>query len=196
MPESSSLSAMRLFIGIALAPEATDALRGVSERFSAAASDGLRWSLPESWHVTLQFLGAASDEQFACVTAQLSQVRSARVPIRIDGLDFFVRAGVFHAGIALTPELLALQQRVTAATRSCGFVPEARAYHPHITLARTKGRSGSHALATLKNAVQSSHATLAAEFVAEEFLLYQSIPAPEGSHYEVRARFPLSAEPG
>jgi 2'-5' RNA ligase len=181
---------MRLFVGIGLGPGAVDALRGVRERF-AAAKNGLRWSAEESWHVTLQFLGAADDAQTACVTEQLSAVRASAVPVRIEGLDFFARAGVFHARVALTAELLALQQRVTAATRGCGFVPEARAYSPHITLARAKGRGGAQALAPLQRAVERARVSLAGEFVAEEFRLYESIPRPEGSRYEVRARFGL-----
>jgi 2'-5' RNA ligase len=184
---------MRLFIGIALTPEAEGALRGVREKF-AAEEDGLRWSAPESWHVTLQFLGAASEEQAACVVQKLAGVRAARVPVRIAGLGFFEQAGVFWAGVSLTAELLALQQSVIAATRACGFVPEARGYNPHITLARVtraKGRGGAGALAPLKKAVERSTVDLSAEFTAEEFVLYESFPGAEGSRYEARGRFGL-----
>jgi 2'-5' RNA ligase len=75
--------------------------------------------------------------------------------------------------------------------RNCGFIPEVRAWNPHITLARVKGRSGTKALAPLKKAVERTKIDLDAEFAAEEFLLYESIPGPEGSRYEVRERFPL-----
>ena len=128
---------MRLFMGIALAPETVNSLADVRLRFESPATD-LRWSSPETWHVTLQFLGQTGDEQQACVLEKLSADRAAQVPVRIQGLGFFERAGVFWARVALTPELLALQQFVTAATRNCGFAPEARAWNPHITLARTK----------------------------------------------------------
>jgi 2'-5' RNA ligase len=182
---------MRLFIGIALTPEVEDALRGVREKFAAGAAE-LRWSAPESWHVTLQFLGAASDEQAACVVQRLAGVRAAPVPVRIAGLGFFERAGVFWAAVALSTELLALQQSVVAATRGCGFAAEARAYSPHITLARAKGRSGGKALGPLRKAVEKSRVDLSAEFTAEEFVLYESLPGPEGSRYEVRGRFSLT----
>jgi RNA 2',3'-cyclic 3'-phosphodiesterase len=87
-------------------------------------------------------------------------------------------------------ELLALEQKVTAATRGCGFVPEARAYHPHITLAKAKGRNA-RAMDGLKKVVEKATLALAAEFAAGEFLLYESFPGPEGSRYEVRERFCL-----
>jgi 2'-5' RNA ligase len=179
---------MRLFIGIALAPEIVHALADVRSRFESPAAD-LRWPSPQTWHVTLQFLGQTSKEQQACVIENLRTVRAAQVPVRIQGLGFFDRAGVFWAGVALTPELLALQQFVTAAMRNCGFVPEARAYSPHITLARTKGRA--KALDPLKKVLERTNIDLKTEFTAEEFLLYESIPGLQGSRYEVRERFPL-----
>jgi 2'-5' RNA ligase len=190
MHRSVTLTGMRLFIGIALAPEVTDALSSVRERFEPGSAD-LRWSQPESWHVTLQFLGSTTEAQFACVREELAAVKAVRVPVRIAGLGFFERAGVFWAGVELTRELLALQQWVTAATRQCGFVPEERAYNPHITLARSKGRKGGKALGPLKKAVERSKVGLEAQFIADEFLLYESFPGPEGSRYEVKARFGL-----
>jgi 2'-5' RNA ligase len=182
---------MRLFIGIALAPETVNSLANVRQQFEPSAGADLRWSLPETWHVTLQFLGQTSEEQQACVIEKLRTIRAAQVPVRIHGLGFFERAGVFWAGVALTPELLALQQFVTAAMRNCGFVPEERAYSPHITFARTKGRAGAKALAPLQKAVEQTTIDLTAEFTAAEFMLYESIPGPQGSRYEVRERFRL-----
>lgn len=186
---------MRLFIGMGLDSESAAALSRLRERFEPGAGPNLRWSAPEGWHVTLQFLGSVSDERTACVLEQLTKIEAAPVPLRIEGLGFFDRAGVFWAGVSLTPELLALQQYVTAAMRNCGFIPEDRPYSPHITLARAKGRSGAKALAPLKAAVDKSKAHLRAECTAREFLLYESLPSPEGSRYEVRAHFPLRTSP-
>lgn len=184
---------MRLFIGIALAGEAEAALRRVRDRLGRLSSheSQLRWSQPESWHVTLQFLGRTSDEQARCVVEKLGTVRAERVPVRIEGLGFFERAGVFWAGVALTPELLTLQQLVVAAMRGCGFVPEDRAYRPHITLARAKGRAGARALTPLRKIVDREQMDVRARFVAENFVLYESFPAPEGSRYEARGRWEL-----
>jgi 2'-5' RNA ligase len=153
--------------------------------------------------VTLQFLGRTSDEAARCVVEKLGTLRAERVPVRIEGLGFFERAGVFWAGVALTPKLLALQQKVVAATRGCGFLPEDRPYRPHITLARVKGRGGKRALGALKQAVERAHPVhephadkdgatgVDAAFIAEAFVLYESLPGPEGSRYEVRGRWGL-----
>jgi RNA 2',3'-cyclic 3'-phosphodiesterase len=179
---------MRLFVGIPLAEAVVEELSKVSLRFRAK-DDGLRWSAPESWHITLQFLGNTGDDQYACVAARLGELRFQPVPIRIEELGFFDRAGVFFAGVDLSPELIALQQRVAVATSQCGFVHESRPYHPHITLARTKGRSGKHALRTLQARFQ--HQPQFGRFVAQEFVLYESVTHPEGSQYTIRERFPL-----
>lgn len=179
-------------MGIALPPAVSDALESIRRQFEGRSGPDLRWSASEGWHVTVQFLGAVNDERAACVHEQLRSVREAPVPIRIEGVGFFERAGVFWAGVALTPQLLALQQLVAAAMRNCGFIPEDRPYSPHITLTRAKGRGGARALSSLKTAVGNHAPDLGAEFIAEEFLLYESFPGPEGSHYEIRSRFPLN----
>ena len=184
---------MRLFIGLALDSAASGTLRQLCDRFEPAGGDSLRWPAAESWHVTLQFLGETSPEQAVCVAARLGEISCRPVPVRLKGLDFFARAGVFFAGVELTQDLLALQQTVAAHTRRCGFEAEERAYHPHITLARAKGRNGSRALQPLRNAVAQTGVRVESAFIAEEFLLYESVPGPRGSRYEVRARFPLLA---
>ncbi|MDE3187786.1 MAG: RNA 2',3'-cyclic phosphodiesterase [Acidobacteriota bacterium] len=178
---------MRLFIGIPLATVTSDELAAISARLRSAA-DGLRWPAPESWHITLQFLGHARAEQCATVIARLGEVRRPPVPIHLEGLSFFDRAGVFFIGVRLVPELLSLQENVTAATKLCGFVPEARPYEPHITLARSKDqRKGLLAIEA-----RIRHQPRLTSFMAEEFLLYESFPGASGSRYEVRARFALS----
>jgi RNA 2',3'-cyclic 3'-phosphodiesterase len=176
---------MRLFVGIPLPSDVVDELSAISMRLQSSA-DGLRWSAPESWHITLQFLG--NTPQYECIVARLRGLRSPPVPVQLEGLGFFDRAGVFFAGVALSAELLALQQRVTASTGHCGFVPETRPYHPHITLARTKGKGG-QALRELKSKIRREPKFTG--FVADLFVLYESVPGPKGSRYEICEQFPV-----
>ncbi|MHB1795134.1 MAG: RNA 2',3'-cyclic phosphodiesterase [Acidobacteriaceae bacterium] len=179
---------MRLFIGIPLAIPVIDELSAISLRHRAEG-DGLRWSTPESWHITLQFLGNTSETQYECVVARLRELHVVPIPIEMDDLGFFDRAGIFFAGVALTPELLALQLRVTKITIPCGFTQEDRPYRPHITLARTKGRKNAIGLETLKAKIRQQPKF--SRFVAEEFLLYESFTRPNGSQYDIRERFRL-----
>jgi 2'-5' RNA ligase len=179
---------MRLFVGIPLAASVIEQLEKVSMRHRVEG-DGLRWSTRESWHITLQFLGSTSQTQYECIVARLRELHSAPVPIELEELGFFDRAGIFFAGVALTPELLALQQQVMATTTPCGFVPEDRPYRPHITLARSKGRRNAVRLDALKGKIR--HQPKFSRFVAEEFFLYESLTRPTGSEYETRERFRL-----
>jgi 2'-5' RNA ligase len=195
---------MRLFVGIALADAVVRELKSVVARLRASggvAGGGLRWTEPDSWHITLQFLGNSTPEQYACLTSRLGEVRSAPLPVELGSLGCFDRAGVFFADVAVTPGLVALGRSVVAATSQCGFVAEARPFHPHITLARKAGakgtrdqgnknsRTGSHNLRDLTEKAGGCRFT---RFTAREFLLYESHLGAEGARYEVRERFPLN----
>lgn len=181
---------MRLFIGIPLASAVVNELSSLSLRLRSS-DDGLRWSTPESWHITLQFLGNTTEEQYTCIVQRLRELRFAPVPLRLESVGFFDRAGIFFAGVDLTPELLSMQQRVTASTYPCGFPPEDRPYHPHITLARTKGRNGKSSLRKLKDGIRVQPRFTG--FIATEFLIYESFLGPSGSRYEIRERFHAKA---
>jgi 2'-5' RNA ligase len=182
---------MRLFLGIAVPRNVADEIAHRIEPLVRLGAE-LRWSLPQTWHITLQFLGKADEDQYGCIVDRLREIEFPAFLVRIAGTGFFDRAGVFFVDVAQTPELLALQQRIVAATQRCGFVPEDRAYSPHITLARSRGRTGAGPLAPLKAALRHAPEFIPMEFAVDEVLLYESVPQPRGSRYDVRARFPLS----
>lgn len=183
---------MRLFVGIPLPVGTAAALAAIVNQFgSKAAPNNLRWSARESWHITLQFLGSTKPDQYECLIPRLRQIRHAPVTIQLGNLGIFDRAGILYLDVHVTPELTALQQAVTIATAPCGFTPEERPYHPHITLARRKGKSGGRELRSLK--LETRQEPGVRGFTADSFLLYESIPTPEGSRYEVRESFALRA---
>jgi 2'-5' RNA ligase len=181
---------MRLFVGIPLAAGVIGELSAAVARLRSDG-DGLRWPAPESWHVTLQFLGDAGRGEYDCVVSRLRELRLPSVPIQFDGLGLFDRAGILIAAVRVTPELLLLQKRVTAATQLCGFIPETRPYQPHITLARDKRQGQRRGMVELKAAIGRQPNFTG--FVAGEFLLYESFLGPAGSRYEIRERFPLGS---
>lgn len=177
---------MRLFIGMPLSDEATRALSQLTMRLRSR-DDGWRWSAPESWHITLQFLGNTSQEQCACIVALLRELHLPSVSIIPESFGFFARAGIFYLEVRSTEPIIALQQSVTAATAPCGFIAENRPYQPHVTLARIKGKHGIHSLSRLK--AQLPLAPHFTSFLAEDFLLYESFTDLAGSRYQVRERF-------
>jgi 2'-5' RNA ligase len=189
---------MRLFIGIPLAAAVMEELSTMVAR-QRRKEDGLRWTAAESWHITLQFLGEASAEQYQCLVARVGEVRSQPVSIQLAGLGFFERTGVFFAGVAVNPQLLSLQRMVATAASWCGFSPETRTFHPHIKLARSKGHNrdqgggigGQSGWRELRAKVETQHRF--SRFVAQEFNLYESFLGLGGARYEIRERFPLNA---
>ena len=176
---------MRLFVALAL-----DALaKAHLERVTALLrrdTPGLRWSKPEAWHVTLQFLGNANEQQYAALVASLAGVRASPATFTLRGTGTFERAGILYADVEPTPSLLALERAVTRATAEAGFVAQEGGYHPHVTLARRRGRERAPELRRLTGRPLSAVAQ-----TAHEFLLYESLLSPAGAEYVVRERFPL-----
>jgi RNA 2',3'-cyclic 3'-phosphodiesterase len=181
---------VRLFVGIALAREAQQALESFVCDFRVAYPR-LRWSLPPQWHVTLQFLGETDESRYLCTVQQLRKIHAHPVEIRLAQPGFFERAGVFHVAVQPTLSLISLHDQTEQALIPCGFEPEERAYSSHITLARKKGRGRSPDFDQLQQGVPKHAEVKLSSFLAGEFLLYQSFTEPAGPRYEVRDRFPL-----
>lgn len=199
---------MRLFIGIPLSDTARAEIAKVVQQV-APALHAWRWSSAESWHITLQFLGETTAEACTCLEARMRAVQAERVRVELGDPGVFERAGIFYLDVPLTAELAALQRAVTEGTARCGFVAEARPYHPHITLARVqkglRGKGGNgknaaespaskHALFRLRQGLPEKLQFTA--FAAGEFLLYRSFPELGSARYEVLARFALSNAKG
>jgi 2'-5' RNA ligase len=179
---------MRLFVGIALADPVRAELASVVTELHPGGED-LRWTAPEAWHITLQFLGNAGADQLECLKVRFGAVQSPPAPVQLGALGAFERGGIVYVDVDPGPALIALQQKVLAATSTCGFIPEDRPFHPHITLARVKGRRRLRRLPALRSLHNNlPHFT---SFEAREFLLYESFTGEGGSRYDVRARFAL-----
>jgi 2'-5' RNA ligase len=179
---------MRLFVGLALSAAAKQRMEGLTLRLRAA-EDGLRWTSPEQWHITLVFLGEVQDQERGLLVRELGKLRAAATPVVVEGLGTFERAGILYAAVEVGAALLSLQQAVGAAVKASGLAVEERAYRPHITLARSRNRSGLRTLRELHPVLERQR--LRVEWVAEEFLLYASELSPAGSRYRVEQRVRL-----
>jgi RNA 2',3'-cyclic 3'-phosphodiesterase len=178
---------MRLFIGIPLAETARSSLDRLVARMKPKLPGG-RWSHPDSWHITLQFLGSTRPEQYDQLIAQLLTIHAPTLSIHLGGLGLFDRNSVLFVDVTVSPALAAVQKRVQAATAPWGFLAESRSYHPHITLARLKG-GDRRGLRHLRDSLPEPERFPG--FLANEFLLYESFLSPAGARYEIRQRFPL-----
>jgi 2'-5' RNA ligase len=180
---------MRLFVAIPMPEKTTRELAATVERMRRRpGAEELRWSSPEIWHITLQFLGNAGVEEYGCLVDRLRDVRGRRFQIMPEKVAAFGRVGILHAGVKPTPELLELEKRVTMATAGCGFAREDRPYRPHLTLARRRGRGGRDGISS--TAEKNSEVVPFTGFTASEFALYESFLGG-AARYEIRERFPL-----
>lgn len=117
---------------------ARDAVGDLEER--------LRWTPPGKVHLTLKFLGDVTDEELQGLRAALRGVCAQHTPFdaslaSIGAFPSERRARIVWAGTGSgSEELRALASDVEAAFVPLGFARESRAYVPHATLGRVRGK--------------------------------------------------------
>jgi 2'-5' RNA ligase len=167
---------MRLFLGMPIPPELA---RSLTRRTQAIELPKGRRSASENIHLTLVFLGEVPEPTLPRIEAELSELNFAPFELKLTSLDTFPRVGVLFAEVEPSRALLYLQTKVAASMARCGFAPEDRPYHPHITLARF------HGPLRLSQTQRSLPASLQPSFTADTVNLYRSNLTPTGAQYEI-----------
>jgi 2'-5' RNA ligase len=159
---------------VALRTRIPQLLRGVSGKAQR----------PDQWHLTLVFLGAVPADRLPLAEEAASAVRGSPFEIRFDLAEHWRRPQVLCLSATRTPDALA---RVVADLRrelgARGFATEEREFRPHLTLARKVRRAASRVEVE------------ALPWPAADFVLVESVTAPDGSRYGVRRRWPLAVAP-
>jgi RNA 2',3'-cyclic 3'-phosphodiesterase len=199
---------MRIFVGIDLENAIRNKIARFLEGVSGFAPEA-RWVTPESLHITLKFIGEQKPEQVALIGQRLRKIESKMIEIKVSGYGFFPTAKaprVFWIGIHAGPTLGELAANIDKATGELGVPREARAFSPHLTLARAGGKSGdpkwrkgdkpNSAFATLQKRLghmtESDGGALDfGKMTADTFILYESHLSPAGSRYTKLEKFPL-----
>ena len=119
----------------------------------------------------------------------LGRSRAPRFSIRINGVGRFEQrnSGALWAGVEPRAPLAALAGKIERACVGAGLEPERRAFHPHITLARWKGRR-SH---EVRRFLERAGALGSEPFEVASFALFESRLSRHGAHYEEVADYPL-----
>lgn len=149
-----------------------------------------RWQNDEQLHLTLRFVGEVDRPLANDLGDALGRIRAAPVELRIAGVGRFEQrnSGALWAGVEPRAALAALAAKIERVCQSIGLEPERRTFHPHITLARWKGRRTREVQLFLeRNGSLSS-----GPFIASEFILFESRLSRHGAYYEEITRYGLA----
>ena len=135
---------MRGFVAVFPPPEVREALTRAARGLPVVGK--VRFTPPANVHLTLKFLGDVSQEDLARVAEALEPLRERYEPFEagISGFGAFPSPGkarILWAGVGEGADRLrALARDVEESLEPLGFEPEGRAYVPHLTLGRARGR--------------------------------------------------------
>jgi len=175
----------RLFVGIRPPEPIRDLLIDAMDD-----SADFRWQDEEQLHLTLRFVGEVERPVANDLGDVLSRIHSERFELRIAGVGRFEQrnSGALWAGVEPKAPVAALAAKVERVCQSVGLEPERRAFHPHITLARWKGRRARE----VQTFLERSGGLSSDPFAIDDFILFESRLSRHGAHYEEVARYPLS----
>jgi 2'-5' RNA ligase len=145
-------------------------------------SADFRWQDDEQLHLTLRFVGEVDRPTAEDLAASLGQIRAERMELRIAGVGRFAQrnSGALWAGVEPKAPLLAVAAKVERVCQSVGLEPERRAFHPHVTLARWKGRRTRE----VQDFLERRRDLSSEPFAIDRFILFESQLSKHGAHYE------------
>jgi 2'-5' RNA ligase len=153
-------------------------------------SADFRWQDEEQLHLTLRFVGEVERPAADDLAVALSQVRAPAFELRSAGVGRFEQrnSGALWAGVEPREPVAALAAKIERICQSVGLEPERRAVHPHITLARWKGRRTRE----VKDYLERTAGLSSEPFAVDSFILFESRLSRHGAHYEAVVPYPLS----
>ena len=177
---------MRLFTAIDIPEALADTLASLQNPETLDA----RWTDPDQFHVTLRFIGNASDEQAVRYEEALATIDLPPVHCEPYGLDVLPSRRsprVLMLGLERTPSMMALYDSVSDTLEAEGLDPDPRNYRPHVTVARLDDGHRTPVHNYLRTHKDASFPA----FDVDQFVLYKSTLTPEGAIHEPQAIYPL-----
>jgi RNA 2',3'-cyclic 3'-phosphodiesterase len=184
---------MRCFVAIELPETVRDRLADLQDQM-ADLGRAVRWTRPESIHLTIKFLGEVPDARVSevCEVARRIAEKYPVFDLEIAGAGCFPPRGlarIVWVGVAQPPPaLFDCQRECEEAFAAMGFERENRAYSPHLTI----GRANDAGLSNRIRETLGQFATFSAGgFTAGELTVFQSELQRSGAVYTPLARAPL-----
>jgi 2'-5' RNA ligase len=136
---------VRVFLAVPGDPEWIESARRLSRDLQARLPKA-SWTRPESWHLTVRFLGEISENAVSRFAERLGPAASglAAGALRVSGPALFpslsqlrtIGVGFDHA--ASDALLGGVARAAEAGARAIGCEPETRPFRPHVTFARVR----------------------------------------------------------
>lgn len=163
-------------------------------RSAGHAADEVRWTSPETLHLTVQFLGAVPEERIPEIDAAVRAAAAAARPLQLElrgagGFPNARRPRIVWLGLAgdVAP-LGALAEDLGRRLTPLGLQPEGRPFNPHLTVGRARAPHGAPGLGgALAEAAQGE----GIGWRAVELVLFESHLEPGGARHEALLRAPL-----
>jgi len=191
---------VRAFLAIPPDPGWVESARALTGRLRPELPEA-SWTRPESWHLTLRFLGELSRDRLASFGSAVGYAagRLAAAKLVASGPLVFPPRGparVLSVGFEANAGAEALAARAGAAesaAQAAGLAPERRPFHPHVTLARLRRVWPAEALERFRS---TAKAWTFPVWTARSCVLYESRLRPEGAVHSPIAEWGLSAPQG
>jgi 2'-5' RNA ligase len=184
---------IRAFLAIELPDDLRPGLAQVQEELKRSRAD-VRWVPVGNIHLTLKFFGNVPDDDIEALAGAARQAAAEAAPLQLKATS----AGAFPSPnaprvvwLGLGGDVLPLTQlyyRLEKAFASLGYLPEGRAFNPHLTLGRVKSPANRERLAGMLAKMPPLDWP---PFFVKELILFQSVLSPQGSKYTPLRVIPL-----
>jgi len=180
---------LRCFIAIELPEEIKAGLSRLRAKLKSGNQFPVKWVDPYSIHLTLKFLGNVNVDMTSQITEAMMEAAQGISPfhLEIKGLSVFPnlrRVQVVWVGVSGEVEkLLQLQKRIESNLARLGFAPEARAFTPHLTLARVRNQASADERQRLGQLIAGTKFEEGYSFQVDAISLIRSQLTREGAIY-------------
>ena len=152
-------------------------------------SPDFRWQDEDQLHLTLRFIGEVERPVANDIADGLGRISAAAFSIRLTGVGRFEQrnSGALWAGVEPNAPVAALAAKVERTCQAAGLEPQRRTFHPHITLARWKGRRTRE----VESFLDRRKGLASDPFAVDRFILFESRLSRHGAHYDEVADYRL-----
>ena len=187
---------MRCFVAIEIDEEIQKSLGTLQKELTRSADmrkGDVKWVRPNSMHLTLKFVGEATDKQIVEICDIVKKVaqRHDAFDMSINQVGHFGGEGArvlwVGAGLDSAP-LLKLQEDLEQELAQAGWPPENRKFSGHLTLCRIRNAQAGLKLAQLTEKYQDFDL---GSVRCDSLCVFESRLSPEGPEYTPLGRFKL-----